>query len=147
MTLVLPALPENVALARVALAAFAAQIDFTLGEIEEIKVAVSEAVSNAVLHAYPGGPGEVRVEGRLYPDRLEVVVEDSGQGMEDVGRARRAGFSSQPERLGLGFTFMESFMDGLEVESAVGRGTTVRMVKRPGSPAARQEGGAAQGRR
>lgn len=128
--------PENVALARVALAAFASQLDFTLADLEEIKVAVSEAVSNSVIHAYDGEAGVIRVTGRLGDDTLEIVVEDWGRGIADVAQARQPSWSSVPDRMGLGFAFMESFMDGIEVSSEVGKGTTVRMWKRRRAPAA-----------
>ncbi len=132
--------PENVGLARVTVAALASQIDFTLGELEEIKVAVSEAVSNSVIHAYGGEAGLIRVTGRLYEDTLEVVVEDWGRGIPDVAQARQPSWSSAPDRMGLGFVFMESFMDGIEVTSEVGKGTTVRMWKRRRPPAAENAG-------
>lgn len=137
MRLEVLSLPENVAVARVTVASFAAQMDFTLGQVEEIKVAVSEAVSNAVVHGYRGTQGVVRVIARVYADRLEIEVSDSGTGIPDVNLARQASYTTDPERMGLGFTFMESFMDGLEVDSQVGSGTTVRMVKRYGECAYR----------
>ncbi len=124
-----PSLPENVGLARVAVAAFAGQLDFTLAELEEIKVAVSEAVTNCVVHAYDGQPGRVRIVARREGRTLEVVVEDYGRGIDDVERARQPAWSSDPERMGLGFSFMESFMDGIEIDSGPGRGTRVRMWK------------------
>lgn len=131
MKLEIPAKAENVGLARVAVAAFASQIDFTLGELEEIKVAVSEAVSNAVVHAYEPEPGMVTITCRLYGDLVEVTVADTGRGIPDVEKAREASFSTLPDRMGLGFSFIEAFMDELEVDSAEGRGTRVRMTKRP----------------
>lgn len=141
-----PSLPENVGLARVAVAAFAGQLDFTMAEIEEIKVAVSEAVTNCVVHAYDGTPGLVRVTARREGRTLELVVEDSGRGIGDVDQARQPAWSSDPERMGLGFVFMESFMDGLEVASRPGEGTRVRMWKTPegsgAAQAAAAEGGA-----
>jgi len=124
------ALPENVGIVRMAVAALAAQAPFTVPDVEEIKVAVSEAVTNAIRHGYKAGPGRVRISAALDDAVLEVLVEDEGVGMEDVAEARRAAASGEdPERLGLGFTFMESLMDGVEVESAPGRGTRVRMWK------------------
>lgn len=123
--------PENVGLARVTLAAFASQLDFTISEIEEIKVAVSEAVSNAIIHGYGGQEDQmVRILASLDGDTLKVVVEDHGCGIEDVALARQPSYSTDPERMGLGFVFMESFMDTLEVESRVNEGTRVRMTKR-----------------
>lgn len=125
-------LNENVSFARAAAAAFAAQIDLTLTEIDEIKVAVSEAVSNAVIHGY----GEDNQQENyvdlimiLYLDKLEFTVIDRGRGIANIEEARQPSFSSDPERMGLGFVFMESFMDELEVKSEIKQGTTVRMAK------------------
>ena len=123
-------LSENVAIARVTAAAFAAQLDFTLNEIEEIKVAVSEAISNAVIHGYAEQPGEIELIMNLYTDMLEYIITDKGKGIANVALAREPSYSSDPERMGLGFVFMESFMDELHVSSEVNKGTTVRMVKK-----------------
>lgn len=126
-------LPENVAFARVAVAAFAAQLDFTLNDLEEIKVAVSEAVANAIIHGYGQSPnGIVRVGVMIADSMLEVRVEDSGRGIADVKKALQPSFSTEPDRMGLGFVFMQSFMDRLQVESAGGKGTRVIMSKAPG---------------
>lgn len=125
-----PSRPENVGLARVAVAAFAAQLDPTLEELDEIKGAVSEAVTNAIIHGYGNSPdGIVIVEGILYGDAIEVCVEDAGKGMEDVARAMEPEQTSDPERLGLGFTFMKTFMDEVKVDSVPGQGTRVIMRK------------------
>jgi len=124
-------LPANVGVARVAVASFAAQLGFTWAELEEVKVAVSEAVTNAVVHAYPEGPGPVKVRVRLEGGKLTVEVEDRGVGIVDVAQARQASFTTAPDRMGLGFTFMESFMDQVEVWSEPGRGTRVSLTKRP----------------
>ncbi|HIE11943.1 MAG TPA: anti-sigma F factor [Desulfotomaculum sp.] len=125
-----PSRPDNVGLARVTVAAFAAQIDPTLEELDDIKGAVSEAVANAIVHGYDNSPdGVVTVEGVLYGDAIEVFVEDSGKGMEDVGQAMEPEFSTDPERLGLGFSFMQTFMDSVSVDSVPGRGTRVVMRK------------------
>lgn len=125
-----PSRPENIALARVTVAAFAAQLDPTVEELNDLKGAVSEAVANAIVHGYGNAPdGIVVVEGILYGDAIEVRVEDSGKGMEDVTRAMEPEFSTDPERLGLGFSFMQSFMDNVEVESSPERGTRVVMRK------------------
>ncbi|MDI3317415.1 MAG: anti-sigma F factor [Bacillota bacterium] len=131
----MPALPENVGLARLVVAGLAAQLPFTVSDVEELKVAVSEAVTNVVLHAYAGtdvAPEErlLQVRGLLFPDRIEVEVADWGRGIEDLDRAREPAFTTAPERMGLGFAFMESFADGVEVESRPGEGTRVRLVKR-----------------
>ncbi|HHV78112.1 MAG TPA: anti-sigma F factor [Firmicutes bacterium] len=130
MRLELLSLADNVGVARIAVATFAAQLDYTLPEIEEIKVAVSEAVSNVVLHAYPDGPGTMAVLARLTDEGIEIEVSDNGVGIQDVELARQASFTTKPDRMGLGFVFMESFMDSLEVSSQVGHGTIVRMFKR-----------------
>lgn len=129
MRLEFPSQPENVGLARVTVAAFAAQLDYTLADLEEIKVAVSEAVTNAIVHGYGGPGGKVTVRAYLHDDALEVLVEDQGRGIDDVPRALEAGYSTDPERPGLGFVFMRSFMDRLEVDSEPGRGTRVAMYK------------------
>ena len=126
----LQSLSENVAIARVTAAAFAAQIDFTLNEIEEIKVAVSEAVSNVVIHGYAEEQGQIELIMNLYQDKLEYIIADNGKGIADVLLARQPSYSSDPERMGLGFVFMESFMDELDVTSEVNKGTTVRMTKK-----------------
>jgi len=123
-------LPENVALARVSIAAFAAQLDFTLTDLEEIKVAVSEGVSNSVIHGYGNRPdGIIRVVASISGDSLELLIEDDGKGIEDIPQALQPAFSTDPERMGLGFVFMQSFMDRFQVTSEPGRGTRVMMVK------------------
>jgi anti-sigma F factor len=123
-------LSENVGIARVTAAAFAAQLDFTLNEIEEIKVAVSEAVSNSVIHGYGSNPGNVELLMNLYEDMVEYFIIDYGCGIDDIDQARQPSYSSDPERMGLGFVFMESFMDELTIETELTKGTTVRMVKK-----------------
>jgi len=131
LILELPSLDVNVALARLVVAAFAARLEFTLTEIEEIKVAVSEAVTNAVVHAYGDRSGVVRLEARVEDGGLLVAVHDQGVGIADIARARQPAFSTVAERMGMGFSFMEAFCDQLRVDSSPGRGTTIHMVKRP----------------
>lgn len=121
---------ENVGIARVAAAAFAAQIEFTLPEVEEIKVAISEAVSNCVIHGYNDETGQIELIMELYDSYLEYIVTDWGKGIDDVDQARQPAWSTDPERMGLGFVFMESFMDEIDVQSSLGKGTRVRMVKK-----------------
>ena len=133
--LVCPSRPENVGLCRVAVATFAANLGFTLPEIEEIKVAVSEAVSNVVVHAYPGAEGLIGLRCEDGGDGIVISVRDEGVGIADVAQARQASFSTDPERMGLGFVFMESFSDEFSVESAPGRGTRIEMRKRREAPA------------
>ena len=122
----------NEGFARTAAACFAAQLDPTLEEVNDIKTAVSEAVTNAVVHAYPDRLGKVVLRLRLYPDNVvEITVRDAGVGIEDVERARTPLFTTgNEERSGMGFTIMESFMDSLKVRSVPGKGTTVTMRKR-----------------
>ncbi|RJQ28780.1 MAG: anti-sigma F factor [Peptococcaceae bacterium] len=123
--------PANVAFARVVVASFASQLDYTLSDLEEIKVAVSEAVSNAIIHGYENAPDKfVMVVASLTKNALQISVEDDGRGIEDIKRALQPAFSTDPERMGLGFVFMQSFMDSFQVDSAPGRGTRVQMVKK-----------------
>ncbi len=125
---------ENVAFARVAVAAFISQVDFTINDLEEIKVAVSEAVSNAIIHGYENNPERVvRVEMSIAGEYMEIEIIDSGKGIEDIEKAMEPAYSTDPERMGLGFAFMRSFMDKLEVHSTPGRGTRVKMSRKAGS--------------
>ncbi len=123
---------SNEGFARTAAACFAAQLDPTLEEINDIKTAVSEAVTNCIVHAYPDRLGRVSLRLRLFEDNsLEIQVKDWGVGIADVEEARRPMFTTgSAERSGMGFTIMESFMDKLVVRSTPGRGTTVVMRKR-----------------
>lgn len=122
----------NEGFARTAAACFAAQLDPTLDEVNDVKTAVSEAVTNAIVHAYPDTLGKVSMKLRIFADNvLEIVIRDWGVGIEDVDRAREPLFTTGDEqRSGMGFTIMESFMDRLVVRSTPGRGTTVVMRKR-----------------
>ena len=127
-----PAKSVNEGFARAAVAAFASQLDPTLGEIGDIKTAVSEAVTNAVVHAYPEKLGMVMLRVRILPDeRLEIVVKDHGVGIPDVEKAKTPLYTTGgEERSGMGCTIMESFMDTVKVKSAPGKGTTVTMCRR-----------------
>ena len=122
----------NEGFARTTAACFAAQMDPTLDEVNDIKTAVSEAVTNAIVHAYPDSIGQVVVKVRICPDQvLEVTVRDHGRGIPDIEKARQPMFTTGgEERSGMGFTIMESFMDRLVVRSTPSRGTTVVMRKR-----------------
>ena len=122
----------NEGFARTAAACFAAQLDPTLEEVNDIKTAVSEAVTNAIVHAYPDCLGKITVKLRLYEDHsMEIQVRDKGVGIEDIEQARTPLFTTgNEERSGMGFTIMESFMDSLKVRSAPGKGTTVTMKKK-----------------
>lgn len=131
LTIEFTAIPENVPLARVAIAAFAAQLDFTIDDLEEVKVLVSEAVGNAIIHGYHGAPGAtVKIKVMLVDQTLTIQVEDSGRGIEDIAQAMEAGYSTDPERMGLGFVFMKSFTEDMRVDSSPGRGTRVTLIKR-----------------
>jgi stage II sporulation protein AB (anti-sigma F factor) len=121
---------ENVGFARTATAIFASQLDFTLDQLDEIKVAISEAVSNAIIHGYAERPGIVRMELRLYPDGLEVIVADDGPGIADLAWALQPGRTTDAERMGLGLVFIKEYMDQVEIETHPGAGTKVIMRKR-----------------
>ncbi|MGO5048536.1 anti-sigma F factor [Dysosmobacter sp. Sow4_B12] len=127
-----PSRSSNEGFARAAVACFAAQMDPTLNELEDMKTAVSEAVTNAIVHAYPDAIGKVTVRARICPGNvLELTVKDHGRGITDVAKAREPLFTTGgEERSGMGFTIMESFMDKLTVRSVPGRGTTVVMRKK-----------------
>lgn len=127
-----PSRSANEGFARAAAACFAAQLDPTLEEINDIKTAVSEAVTNAIVHAYPDTLGKVELKLRLYPgNELELIVRDWGVGIPDIEQARTPLFTTgNEERSGMGFTIMESFMDAVKVRSTPGKGTTVTMRKR-----------------
>lgn len=123
---------SNEGFARVAAAGFAAQLDPTLDELGDIKTAVSEAVTNAIVHAYPDELGRIVLKLKLLPGNvLELTVRDWGRGIDNVEQARKPLFTTGgSERSGMGFTIMESFMDKLTVRSVPGKGTTVQMRKR-----------------
>ena len=122
----------NEGFARTAAACFAAQLDPTLEEVNDVKTAVSEAVTNAIVHAYPDVLGTITMRLRILEGRtLEVVVKDTGLGIPDVSKARQPLFTTGGEdRSGMGFTIMESFMDSLKVRSTPGKGTTVTLRRR-----------------
>ncbi|WP_408954614.1 anti-sigma F factor [Natroniella sp. ANB-PHB2] len=121
---------SNVGLARVTVATFASQLNFTLAEIEEIKVAISEAVSNAIIHAYQDQVGKVKIKLGICEGQLEIIIKDKGQGIEDVEQACQSSYTTT-DRMGLGLAFIESFMDKFELKSKLGTGTELRMVKVP----------------
>lgn len=122
----------NEGFARATAACFAAQLDPTLDELNDIKTAVSEAVTNSIVHGYPNDLGVVTMRMRIFEDNgLEIVVKDQGVGIADVEKARKPLYTTGGEdRSGMGFTIMESFMDALKVKSTVGKGTTVTMRRR-----------------
>lgn len=124
-------LPENVSFARSCVGAFASQLDCTLDDIEEIKLVVSEAVSNSIIHGYGNNTGQkVEVMVSIMDNgSLEIIVKDYGKGISNIEQALEPTYSSDPGRMGLGFTFMRSFMDEVDVVSKPGEGTSVRMVR------------------
>lgn len=133
MKLEIPALSENESFARVAVGAFMTRLNPTLEEISDVKTAVSEAVTNAIVHGYENRPGGViLITAEVDGNELSVEISDEGRGIEDVAEAMQPFYTSRPdmERSGMGFTVMQTFMDSLEVDSSPGIGTTVRMVKK-----------------
>ena len=136
MRLDFPALPENESFARMVVSAFMVPLNPTMEEMADVKTAVSEAVTNAIVHGYAQNTGTVRMRASFREDGTMVIdVMDRGCGIADVSRAREPFFTTGigDERSGMGFTVMESFMDRVEVQSALGVGTTVRLVKRLGA--------------
>ena len=132
MILEFPSRSANEALARSAVACFAAQMDPTLEELGDIRTAVSEAVTNCIVHAYPNEIGNITLRCRILKDNvLDIVIKDKGIGIADVEQARRPSFTTGgAERSGMGFTIMESFMTSFEVTSSTGKGTTVHMRRK-----------------
>jgi len=126
-----PSRSANEGFARAAAAGFAAQLDPTLEELGDIKTAVSEAVTNCIVHAYPEELGKISMRMRIVKERrLEIVIRDWGRGIDNVERAMQPMFTTGGEdRSGMGFTIMESFTDRLKVKSAPGRGTTVTLER------------------
>lgn len=122
----------NEGFARTTAACFAAQLDPTLDELNDLKTAVSEAVTNAIVHGYPNTLGKVTMVMKLFDDNtVEIAVKDRGVGIADLEQARTPLYTTGgAERAGMGFTIMESFMDGMKVRSAPGKGTTVVLSKR-----------------
>jgi stage II sporulation protein AB (anti-sigma F factor) len=130
-----PSLSVNEGFARVVVGAFAAQLNPTLEELADIKTAVSEAVTNAIVHGYEGMVGSVEIQAFIKERLLTIEISDKGKGIEDVEQARQPFFTTAPgmERSGMGFTVMETFMDSLEVESHPSEGTAVKMSKTIGA--------------
>ena len=122
---------QNESFARAAVAAFAAQLDPTLEEIADIKTAVSEAVTNAIIHGYESPDKFVEIITRVYESSVEIEVIDRGKGIDNLEQARQPLYTSKPERerSGMGVTVRETFMDDIEVTTAVGQGTRVKMIK------------------
>lgn len=122
----------NEGFARVAAAAFVSQLDVTVEQLADIKTAVSEAVTNSIVHGYEGMTGYITLECEIDDETVAITVTDSGHGISDIKLARQPLYTSRPEleRSGMGFTVMETFMDSVEVTSSLGIGTTVKMTKK-----------------
>ena len=132
MKLEIPAKSTNEAFVRATVGAFAGQIDPTIEELSDIKTAVSEGVTNAIIHGYESMGGIINIICRIEDNIIEIIIKDFGVGITDIEKAREPLYTSKPdeERSGMGFTVMESFMDKLSVRSVPGKGTTVVMSKR-----------------
>lgn len=122
---------NNVGLARLSVAAFASELDFTLNEIEEIKVAVSEAVTNCIIHAYPFEEGKISIDLTIKDNELIVVIDDEGVGIEDIDAVLQPSYSTKDDHMGLGLAFIDSFMDDFILESSIDEGTSLKMIKIP----------------
>jgi len=122
---------KNESFARIVVAAFATRLDPTLEEIADIKTAVSEAVTNSIIHGYENGDGKIRIETVIVEDTITIIVQDFGVGIENVKKAMEPLYTTKPdlERSGMGFAFMEVFMDELFVEYEIGIGTKITMRK------------------
>ncbi len=122
---------QNESFARISVASFASQLDLTIDELTDIKTAVSEAVTNAIIHGYKNSSGVVNIECIIRENRIEIIVEDNGDGIGDIDQSMKPVFTSKSylERSGMGFTIMETFMDSVVVVSKLNGGTKVKMTK------------------
>ena len=138
MKLVIESNSENEAFARTVVAAYITRLDPTLEELADVKTAVSEAVTNSIIHGYNGGSGEIEIKCLIQGQEISVEISDSGVGIPDIQKAMEPLYTTKPEweRSGMGFAFMEAFMDELEVYSEVGKGTRVNLKKRIGKKVA-----------
>lgn len=134
MSLIFSAKSENEAFARIAVASFCSNLNPTIDELSDIKTAVSEAVTNSVVHAYPNGKGKIKLEAKLYSDEIYITITDYGVGIKDIEKAKEPFYTTKPnnERSGMGFSVMEEFMDKVIVDSKVGLGVTVTLMKKVG---------------
>ena len=123
---------NNEAFARITVAAFVSQLDPTIDELSDIKTAVSEAVTNSIIHGYEDKEGTVKILARLFENNIEIEISDNGKGIENIDEAKKPLYTSKPnlERSGMGFTIMESFMDEVKIESTLGLGTKITMRKK-----------------
>lgn len=132
MILEFESISSNESFARVVITAFIASLDPTIEELSDIKTAVSEAVTNCIIHGYENGRGKIRFICRIYDSTVYIEISDNGKGIDDIPKAMEPLYTTKPEleRSGMGFAFMEAFMDELEVISYKGKGTTVKMNKK-----------------
>lgn len=123
---------NNEAFARITVAAFVSQLDPTIEELADIKTAVSEAVTNSIVHGYEDKTGIVKIVAKIKDNEISIEISDNGKGIEDIEQAKQPLYTTRPnlERSGMGFTIMESFMDKIEIESVVGLGTKITMKKK-----------------
>lgn len=123
---------NNEAFARITVAAFVSQLDPTIEELADIKTAVSEAVTNSIVHGYEDKTGIVKIVAKINDNEISIEISDNGKGIEDIEQAKQPLYTTRPnlERSGMGFTIMESFMDEIEIESVVGLGTKITMKKK-----------------
>lgn len=132
MNLKFLSLPENESFARLAVASFCSNANFSLEEISDIKTAVSEGVTNCIVHGYDGAYGEIEIECKIFDDFVEILISDSGKGIGNIEQAKLPFFTTKPdkERSGMGFTVMEGFMDEMDVVSEINKGTTLKLIKK-----------------
>ena len=126
---------QNEAFARTVVAAYITRLNPTLEELSDVKTAVSEAVTNAVIHGYESGPGRIFMTCNIHNNEVEIEIEDFGVGIADINKAMEPLYTTSPvwERSGMGFAFMEAFMDEMKVESEVSKGTKIYMKKKVGA--------------
>lgn len=138
MKLIIESRSENEAFARTVVAAYIARLDPTLEELADVKTAVSEAVTNSIIHGYEGTCGQIEIVCEIREQEVYIEIEDHGVGIEDIDKAMEPLYTTKPEweRSGMGFAFMEAFMDQLEVTSTPGQGTKVQLRKHIGKRAA-----------
>ena len=131
MSLTFPAISENEAFARSVISCFALSLNPSVSQIADIKTAISEAVTNSIVHGYPNKSGEITINAEIKDNFLHINVIDNGVGIDDIDKALEPFFSSceNDERSGMGFTIMQSFMDEVKVESTIGKGTKIYMLK------------------
>lgn len=134
MQLIIESISENEAFARTVVAAYITKLDPTLEELADVKTAVSEAVTNSIIHGYAGKKGQIVIQCEIHGREVEIEVSDEGVGIEDIEKAMEPLYTTKPEweRSGMGFAFMEAFMDELQVESTPGKGTKIMMKKEIG---------------